>query len=219
MSCAYLTEYCPTPTRTAVTVIAVQVYVLVQMAKTRCPWAGSDDLLYLDYHDREWGTPVHDDRKLFEFLVLEGAQAGLSWSTILRKRENYRRAFAGFDPEKVAAFDKKMVKKLLADPGIVRNRLKIESAITNAKAVLEVQRDFGSFDSYVWSFVGGSPIRNKWRSPSQIPVVTSEAKRMSADMRRRGFSFVGPTICYAYMQATGMVNDHVVTCFRYSELR
>ena len=189
------------------------------MAKKRCSWAGSDDPVYLDYHDKEWGTPVHDDRRLFEFLVLEGAQAGLSWSTILHKRDNYRRVFAGFDPKKVAAFDKKKVKRLLADPGIVRNRLKIESAISNAKALLEVQKEFGSFDLYIWSFVSGEPIRNKWRNPAQIPAVTSEAKRMSADLLRRGFRFVGPTICYAYMQAVGMVNDHVVNCFRYSKIR
>jgi len=205
--------------RVAVTVIPWQGHTPGEMAKKRCSWAGSDDPLYRDYHDKEWGTPVHDDRKLFEFLVLEGAQAGLSWSTILRKRENYGRVFAGFDPKKVAAFDKRKIKKLLADPGIVRNRLKIESAISNAKALLEVQKAFGSFDSYIWSFVSGEPIRNKWRSPAEIPAVTSEAKRMSADLRKRGFRFVGPTICYAYMQAVGMVNDHVVNCFRYSKIR
>ncbi len=187
--------------------------------KKRCPWATTDDPSYLDYHDKEWGKPVHDDRILFEFLVLEGAQAGLSWATILRKRENYRRAFAGFDPKKVAEFDKRKVTRLLADPGIVRNRLKIGSAISNAKAVLEAQKEFGSFDSYIWSFVGGRPIRNSWRSSAQIPAISPEAERMSRDLTRRGFRFVGPTICYAYMQAVGMVNDHLVTCFRYSELR
>jgi DNA-3-methyladenine glycosylase I len=187
--------------------------------KKRCGWAGTDDLLYLEYHDTEWGVPVHGDRKLFEFLVLEGAQAGLSWRTILLRREGYRRAFAGFDPKKVAAFDRKKIEKLLADPGIIRNRLKVESAVTNAKALLAVQKEFGTFDAYIWSFVGGKPIRSKWRSMAQIPAVTPEAKRMSADLLKRGFKFVGPTICYAYMQAVGMVNDHVVDCFRYSEIR
>lgn len=188
------------------------------MAKKRCPWGDSDDPLYRDYHDREWGVPVHDDLKTFEFLVLEGAQAGLSWSTILHKRENYRRAFAGFDPEKVAGFDAKKVKRLLADPGIVRNRRKIECTISNARAFLEVQEEYGDFDSYIWSFVGGKPIRNAWKSTFQIPVTSPEAKNMSADLVRRGFKFVGPTICYSHMQAVGMVNDHIVDCFRYSEV-
>lgn len=187
--------------------------------KKRCPWVDSDNPLVLEYHDSEWGVPVHDDRKLFEFLVLEGAQAGLSWTTILRKRENYRRAFAGFDPRKVAAFDAEKIKKLLDDPGIVRNRLKVNSAVTNAKAFLDVQKEFGSFDSYMWSFVQGKPIRNKWRRLAQIPAVSPEAERMSMDLVRRGFRFVGPTICYSHMQATGMVNDHLVDCFRYSEIR
>lgn len=173
----------------------------------------------LEYHDREWGVPVHDDKKIFEFLVLEGAQAGLSWNTILNKRENYRKAFAGFDPAKVAAFDRRAVKRLLSNEGIVRNRRKIESAITNARAFLEVQREFGSFDSYIWSFVGGKPIVNRWRSLSQIPVTSPEAEKMSADLAQRGFKFVGPTICYSHMQATGMVNDHIVDCFRHAELR
>jgi len=186
--------------------------------KKRCPWVNIDDPLMLAYHDEEWGVPVHDDRKTFEFLVLEGAQAGLSWSTILNKRENYRRAFANFDPEKVAAFDAKAVKRLLADPGIVRNRLKVGSAISNAKAFLEVRDEYGDFDSYIWSFVGGRPIRNKWKMSSQIPVTSPEAKKMSADLVKRGFKFVGPTICYSHMQATGMVNDHLVDCFRYSEV-
>lgn len=186
--------------------------------KKRCPWANSDDSLYLEYHDKEWGMPVHDDQKLFEFLVLEGAQAGLSWKTILNKRENYRRAFAGFNPEKVAAFDGRKIKKLLADPGIVRNRRKIESAISNAKALLAIQKEYGSFDSYIWSFVGGKPICNEWKRPAQIPVATPEAKRMSTDLVKRGFRFVGPTICYAYMQAVGMVNDHVVGCYRHKEV-
>ena len=186
--------------------------------KRRCPWANPDDPLYLEYHDTEWGVPVHDDRKLFEFLVLEGAQAGLSWRTILNRRENYRKAFAGFDPVKVAAFDGRTVKKLLEDPGIIRNRRKIESAISNAKLVLEVQEEHGSFDTYLWSFVGGKPIQNRWKNPGQIPVKTPEAERMSADLVRSGFKFVGPTICYAYMQAAGMVNDHVVDCYRHREI-
>ena len=187
--------------------------------KKRCPWAENGDPLYLDYHDNEWGVPVHDDRLMFEFLILEGAQAGLSWITILRKRENYRRAFAGFDPKKVAAFRASRVERLLEDPGIVRNRRKVESAIANAKAFLEIQKEYGNFDAYVWSFVGGKPIRNKWRRPSQIPAITPEAERMSEDLVKRGFRFVGPTICYAHMQAVGMVNDHLVSCFRHSEIR
>ena len=186
--------------------------------KNRCPWVSLENPLMLDYHDKEWGVPVHDDRKMFEFLVLEGAQAGLSWSTILNKRENYRRAFANFDPKKVAAFDGRAVRKLLADPGIVRNRRKVESAISNARAFLEVQSEFGSFDSYIWSFVDGEPIQNVWKSLSQIPVASPEAKKMSADLVKRGFRFVGPIICYSHMQAVGMVNDHLVDCFRYSEI-
>jgi DNA-3-methyladenine glycosylase I len=186
--------------------------------KKRCAWVSIDDPLMMAYHDEEWGVPVHDDRKTFEFLVLEGAQAGLSWSTILNKRENYRRAFANFDPEKVAAFDAKKVKRLLADPGIVRNRRKVESAVSNAKAFLEVRDEYGGFDSYVWSFVGGRPIRNRRKSLSEIPVTSPEAKKMSADLMKRGFKFVGPTICYSHMQAVGMVNDHLVDCFRYSEI-
>lgn len=161
---------------------------------------------------------MHDDRTLFEFLVLEGAQAGLSWSTILRKRENYRRAFAGFDPKKVAAFDERKIEMLLEDPGIVRNRLKILSAISNARAVLEVQKEFGSFDAYVWSFVDGKPIINGWKTPRDVPAATAEAKRMSSALMKRGFRFVGPTICYSFMQAVGMVNDHIVGCYRHSEL-
>jgi DNA-3-methyladenine glycosylase I len=170
------------------------------------------------YHDLEWGVPVHDDRRLFEFLVLEGAQAGLSWITVLRKRENYRRAFEGFDPGRVARYGPAQVADLLADPGIVRNRLKIESAIANARAVLAVAADFGSFDTYLWSFVGGRPILNAWRSLSELPAATAESRAMSKDLLRRGFRFVGPTICYALMQAVGMVNDHVVDCFRHAEL-
>jgi DNA-3-methyladenine glycosylase I len=184
----------------------------------RCAWVG-DDPLYRAYHDHEWGVPVHDDRLLFEFLVLEGAQAGLSWLTILRKRDGYRQAFAGFDPAAVAGFGLDDVNRLLADPGIVRNRLKIESAIGNAQALVRVQREFGSFDSYIWGFVRGRTIQNEWRNMSEIPAKTPEAERMSADLKKRGFRFVGPTICYAHMQATGMVNDHTVDCFRYAELR
>jgi DNA-3-methyladenine glycosylase I len=183
----------------------------------RCAWTG-DDPLYVAYHDLEWGVPVHDDRRLFEFLVLEGAQAGLSWITVLRKRENYRRAFEGFDPGRVARYGPAQVADLLADPGIVRNRLKIESAIANARAVLAVAADFGSFDTYLWSFVGGRPILNAWRSLSELPAATAESRAMSKDLLRRGFRFVGPTICYALMQAVGMVNDHVVDCFRHAEL-
>ena len=176
------------------------------------------DPLYRDYLDMVWGVPVHDDRTLFVFLVLEGAQAGLSWGTILRKRENFRRAFEGFDPRKVARFDARKVGGLLHDPGIVRNRLKIGSAILNAKAFIEVQKEFGSFDSYSWRFVGGKPKVNRWRSLKEIPATTPESEALSKDLARRGFRIVGPTICYAHMQATGMVNDHVVGCFRYSEL-
>jgi DNA-3-methyladenine glycosylase I len=186
--------------------------------KKRCPWANPDDPLYLEYHDTEWGVPLHDDRKLFEFLLLEGAQAGLSWRTVLNKRENYRRAFDDFDPRKVAEYDGRKVEKLLTDPGIVRNRRKTEAMISNARTFLDVQDGHGSFDSFIWSFVGGEPVQNKWRKPGQIPVTTHEAERMSAALVEKGFKFVGPTICYAYMQATGMVNDHVVDCFRHREV-
>jgi DNA-3-methyladenine glycosylase I len=183
----------------------------------RCQWAGSDPL-YIEYHDKEWGVPVHDDRKIFEMLVLEGAQAGLNWLTVLRKRENYRKAFDNFDPRKVAKYDGEKFQKLLATEGIIRNKLKIRSAIQNARAFLEVQKEFGSFDAYIWQFVGGRPICNSWKSLSELPAQTAESESMSNDLKRRGFSFVGPTICYAHMQATGMVNDHVVTCFRYKEV-
>ena len=186
--------------------------------KKRCPWANPDDPLYLEYHDTEWGVPLHDDRKLFEFLLLEGAQAGLSWRTILNKRENYRRVFDDFDPRKVAEYDGGKVEKLLTDPGIIRNRRKTEAMISNARTFLAVQEEHGSFDSFIWSFVGGEPVQNKWRKPGQIPVTTREAERMSAALVEKGFKFVGPTICYAYMQATGMVNDHVVDCFRHREV-
>lgn len=185
---------------------------------TRCPWAGSDPL-YIAYHDREWGVPVHDDRALFEFLILEGAQAGLSWITILRKREAYRAAFDGFDPALVAAYDDAKVAALLADPGIVRNRLKIAAAVRNARAFLAVQAEFGSFDAYLWRFVDGRPRRNAWRTPAEVPAETAESRALSRDLRRRGFAFTGPTICYALMQAVGMVNDHLVDCFRYAEIR
>ena len=184
---------------------------------TRCEWTG-EDLLYIAYHDLEWGAPVHDDRRLFEFLILEGAQAGLSWSTILRKREGYRRAFAGFDPGKVAQFDQGRVEELMADPSIVRNRRKIEAAIANARAFLAIQEEFGSFDAYVWRFVGGAPVQNRRRSLAELPAQTPVSLAMSRDLIRRGFRFVGPTICYAFMQAVGMVNDHVVSCFRHAEL-
>jgi DNA-3-methyladenine glycosylase I len=186
--------------------------------KTRCAWAGNDPL-YVAYHDEEWGVPVHDDRVLFEFLILEGAQAGLSWSTILKKRENYREAFDHFDPAKVARYDAHKVAELLANPGIVRNRLKIAAAIQNARAFLEIQREFGSFDAYVWQFVGGKPKHNAWKALKEIPAHTAESDAMSKDLKNRGFTFVGSTICYAHMQATGMVNDHVTTCFCYRELK
>jgi DNA-3-methyladenine glycosylase I len=181
---------------------------------TRCAWAGSDPL-YLAYHDDEWGVPLHDDRRLFEMLVLEGAQAGLSWITILRKRGAYRKAFDRFDPAKIARYDAKKIRLLLEDPGIVRNRLKIDAAVKNARAFLEVQDEMGSFDRYIWQFVGGRPKRNAWRSPKQVPAKTAESDAMSKDLRSRGFGFVGSTICYAFMQATGMVNDHTTDCFRY----
>jgi len=183
----------------------------------RCPWSGTDPL-YVEYHDREWGVPVHDDPKLFEFLVLEGMQAGLSWLTILRKRENFRRAFADFQAEKIANFDARKVKQLLADPGIIRNKLKILATIGNAKAYLAVRTELGSFDKYLWQFVGGKPKVNRRRTIGQIPARTAESDAMSEDLKKRGFKFVGSTICYAHMQATGMVNDHVISCFRYREL-
>jgi DNA-3-methyladenine glycosylase I len=185
-------------------------------AKIRCSWASNE--LSIRYHDEEWGTPVHNDRTLFEFLILEGAQAGLSWNTILNKRENYRKAFAGFGPERVARFDRKKIQQLLRDPGIVRNRLKIASAVENAKAFLRVQKEFGSFDRYIWQFVGGRPRVNHRKSLRQVPARTAESDALSKDLKHRGFKFVGSTICYAFMQAVGMVNDHVVDCFRYKEL-
>jgi DNA-3-methyladenine glycosylase I len=183
----------------------------------RCSWAG-DDPLYVAYHDEEWGVPVHDDRVLFEFLLLEGAQAGLAWITILRKREGYRKAFADFDPVRVARFDRRRRERLLTNEAIVRNRLKIESATTNAKAFLALQKEFGSFDAHVWSFVGGRPIQHRRRRMADVPAVTPEAEALSRDLTKRGFRFVGPTICYAFMQAVGMVNDHLTTCFRHRPL-
>jgi DNA-3-methyladenine glycosylase I len=185
--------------------------------KIRCGWCGTDPL-YVAYHDTEWGVPLHDDGKLFEMLVLEGAQAGLSWLTVLRKRGAYRAAFDGFDPVVVAAYDQRKVQELLQNDGIIRNRQKIEAAIANARAFVAVQREFGSFDAYVWRFVGGKPKRNAWRTLDEIPAVTPEAEALSRDLKARGFRFVGPTICYAHMQATGMVNDHLVSCFRYGEV-
>jgi len=186
--------------------------------KRRCPWCEINEL-EVAYHDQEWGVPVHDDRRWFEFLILEGAQAGLSWDTILKKRENYRRAFAAFDPKKVARFGGRKRAALMKNPGIVRNRLKIESAVTNAKAFLAVQREFGSFDRYIWQFTGGKPKCNRWRGMRQVPAATPESDAMSKDLKKRGFRFVGSTICYAFMQATGMVDDHLVTCFRHRAVR
>ncbi len=180
----------------------------------RCPWSGNDPLM-IEYHDMEWGVPLHDDDKLFEFIVLEGMQAGLSWATILRKRESFRLAFNGFDPRIVAEFTSRDVERLLSDPGIIRNRLKIEAAISNARSFLAVQKEFGSFDDYVWRFVGGKPVRHRFRTMSDIPATSPESDRLSKDLKQRGFKFVGSTIVYAHMQATGMVNDHLVSCFRY----
>ena len=184
----------------------------------RCAWAGSDPL-YVTYHDEEWGVPAHDDRHLFEMLILEGAQAGLSWITILRKREAYRKAFAGFDPAKVAKFDARKIERLMQDEGIVRNRLKIEGAVRNARAFLDVRREFGSFDRYIWQFTGGVSKQNARKSMKDVPPTTPESDAMSKDLKKRGFTFVGSTICYAFMQATGMVNDHTVDCFRYRSVR
>jgi DNA-3-methyladenine glycosylase I len=188
-----------------------------EASRQRCFWAQSE--LMIRYHDQEWGVPVHADRGLFEFLILEGAQAGLSWETVLRKRERYREVFDGFDAAKIARYDARKVKALLADPGIIRNRLKISATISNAKALLEVQREFGSFDAYLWQFTGGKTLRRVRRDHKDIPTGTAESDAMSKDLKKRGFRFVGPTICYALMQATGMVNDHVKGCFRFAELR
>jgi DNA-3-methyladenine glycosylase I len=184
----------------------------------RCEWADPGDPLNVAYHDEEWGVPSHDDRHLFELLTLEGAQAGLSWATILRKREGYRSAFEQFDPDRVARFKPRKIEGLLRDPSIVRNRLKVESAVNNARRMLEVQEEFGTFSSYTWGFVGGAPIVGRWRTLNDLPSQTQESNAMSKDLKRRGFRFIGPTVCYAYMQATGLVNDHVTGCFRYREL-
>jgi DNA-3-methyladenine glycosylase I len=188
------------------------------MDKKRCGWVGENNPLMLEYHDREWGVPVHDDRKHFEFLILEGAQAGLNWSIILNKREGYRRAFSGFDPNKVARYTEKRVERLLVHPGIIRNRQKIEAAVRNARAFLAIQEEFGTFDAYAWRFVGGQPKVNRWRVMKQIPATSPESDAFSKDLKQRGFSFVGSTIIYAHMQAVGMVNDHLVDCFRYREV-
>jgi DNA-3-methyladenine glycosylase I len=186
-------------------------------ARLRCPWAGTDPL-YLAYHDREWGVPEHDDKRLFEMLILEGAQAGLSWITILRKRPHYRRVFAGFDPRLVARFDRRRIAALLRDPGIVRNRRKVEATVQNAKAFLAIAAEEGGFDRYLWRFVGGEPIRNRWVRMGQVPAETDESRALSRDLKKRGFAFVGPTICYAFMQAVGLVNDHLTGCFRHRPL-
>ncbi len=185
--------------------------------RERCPWCGSDPR-YVAYHDHEWGVPVRDDRTLFEFLVLEGAQAGLAWSTILNKRDGYRRLYDGFDPDTVAGYDDAKLAELLSDPAIVRNRAKVTASISNARAFLDVQGEFGSFSDYIWRFVDGTPIQNAWRTLDELPAVTPLAETISEDLKRRGFRFVGPTIVYAHMQATGMVNDHLVSCFRYLEI-
>ena len=186
--------------------------------KSRCEWCGSDPL-YIAYHDEEWGLPVHDDCRLLEFLILEGAQAGLSWLTILKKRENYRKAFRGFDPLKIANYSTTDVQRLLADTGIVRNRLKIESALKNARGVLEIIDEFGSFDTFIWRYVDYQPKQNAWRSLAEVPAYTELSDRISKDLKKRGFNFVGSTICYAFMQAVGMVNDHLVECFRHDEVK
>ena len=189
------------------------------MEKTRCPWVPLDDPLYLDYHDHEWGVPLHEDQMLFEFLILEGFQAGLSWRTVLYKRENFRHAFDGFDPQLVAAYDETKIAALLQDAGIIRNKLKVRAAITNAQAFLKVQEEFGTFDAYIWEFVGGRPIQNKLRTIADYPATSPESDALSADLKSRGFKFVGSTICYAHMQATGMVNDHTLDCYRFEELQ
>ena len=183
----------------------------------RCDWLTKDEL-YISYHDTEWGVPVHDDTKLFEMLILEGAQAGLSWLTVLKRRESYRQAYDGFDPAKIAKWDKVKIEDLLKNPGIIRNRLKVQAAVINAKAYLKVIEEFGSFDAFIWSFVGDSPIRNSWRNIKEIPATTPESDTMSKELKKRGFKFTGSTICYAYMQAVGMVNDHTTDCFRYKGL-
>ena len=190
---------------------------MIKKLQKRCGWPNKNPLI-IEYHDKEWGIPVHDDRMLFEFLILEGAQAGLTWQTVLNKRGNYRKAFHGFDPAKIARYGKKDVERLLGDAGIIRNRLKIEATIINAKKFLEIQKEFGSFDKYIWRFVGGKPIKHTVKSLSELPSTTKESDAMSKDLVKRGFKFVGSTICYAFMQAVGMVNDHTVNCFRYDEV-
>jgi len=189
------------------------------MTKKRCSWVSVDDPLLLQYHDREWGVPVHNDRKHFEVLVLSGVQAGLSWLLVLKKREGYRRAFTKFDPEKVARYSERQIRKLTSDPEIIQNRMKIEAAVRNAGAFLKIREEFGTFDSYCWRFVDGRPRLNRWKATRQIPAISPESEAFSKDLKRRGFSFVGPTTIYAYMQAVGMVNDHLVDCFRYREIR
>lgn len=190
---------------------------MIKNERKRCSWPINNPLM-IEYHDREWGVPVHDDRKLFEFLVLESVQAGLTWETVLKKRENYRKAFDGFDPVKISQYTDDDVNRLLADPGIIRNRLKIMATIINAQRFLEIQKEFGSFDNYVWQFVGSRPIKNRPKSISELPAKTKESDAMSKDLKRRGFKFVGSTICYAFMQAVGLVNDHMMDCFRYDEV-
>jgi DNA-3-methyladenine glycosylase I len=189
-----------------------------EMTVKRCAWVRGDDPMMLRYHDCEWGVPVHDDHRHFEFLVLETAQAGLSWSTVLNKREGYRRAFSDFNPAKVARYTERRIEKLLLNQQIIRNRMKIEAAVRNARAFLDVQEEFGSFDAYCWQFVGGRPKLNRWKSMHEIPVISAESQAFSKDLKRRGFSFIGPTVIYAHMQAVGMVNDHLVRCFRYREI-
>ncbi len=186
--------------------------------KTRCGWAEGQFEDYIKYHDEEWGVPVHDDKKHFEFLILEGAQAGLSWATILKRREGYRNAFANFDVKKVAVFDEEKIQELLRDEGIIRNKLKVRSVVNNAQRFIEVQMEFGSFDKYIWSFVGGKPIVNQWKSMAEVPATTKESDALSKDLKKRGFKFVGSTIIYAHMQACGLVNDHTTDCFRYKEV-
>ena len=185
--------------------------------RIRCEWVGNDPLS-IEYHDKEWGVPLHDDKRHFEFLVLDAAQAGLSWITVLKKRENYREAFDGFEPSKIASYGDTKIEELLRNPGIIRNRLKVQSAVTNARAFLKVQDEFRSFDKYIWQFVGGTPIKNNWTNIKELPARTPESDLMSKDLVKRGFKFVGSTICYAYMQAAGMVNDHIIGCFRYKEI-
>src|SRR6266480_7701819 len=192
--------------------------VVTEPQTNRCAWVSKDNPLMLQYHDREWGVPVHDDRKHFEFLVLEGAQAGLSWTIVLKKREGYRRAFDEFDPEKVARFSARRIETLVLDFAIIRNRMKIEAAVRNAGAFLKIQEEFGGFDSYCWRFVGGKPKLGRWKATRQIPATSPESEALSKDLKQRGFSFVGPTVAYAYMQAAGLVNDHLVSCFRYQQI-